>query len=91
MSTNREVPCSAPSRAPPSSCSWGCPFGARAALTIEDGDGKHVWRGEGLVAGPPGGFTVVVPVELLPDGPYAMTVQPARGRPVVYRLRVRRS
>jgi hypothetical protein len=65
--------------------------GARAALTIEDDQGRQVWRGEGLVAGPPGGYVVVMPVELLPDGSYTMTVQPASGRSVAYSVRVRRA
>jgi hypothetical protein len=67
------------------------PIGARAALTIEDDQGTQVWRGEGLVAGPPGGYVVVMPVELLPDGRYRIAVQPASGRSVAYTVHVRRA
>lgn len=60
-----------------------------ATLAIEDGTGREVWRGAGLVHGPPGGYTLTVPAELLPDGGYRITVRPERGKPVGYRLRVR--
>lgn len=67
------------------------PNGAQAALTIADAAGRQVWRGEGLVAGPPGGYVVVLPVELLPEGRYVLTVQPRSGPSVAYTVRVRRA
>lgn len=61
-----------------------------ATLTIEDGAGREIWRGAGLVHGQPGGYTLTVPAELLPDGSYRLEVRPERGKAVRYRMRVRR-
>jgi putative zinc finger protein len=65
------------------------PAGTRAALSIEDNKGLEVWHGDGLISGPPGGYVVTLPVELLPDGRYVLKVRPQRGAASVYRIRVR--
>jgi hypothetical protein len=65
--------------------------GARAALTLQDGEGQEVWRGDGLIAGPPGGYTVVIPVELLAEDRYVLTVTPAGGSTLVYRVSIKRN
>ena len=67
------------------------PAGTRAALSIEDNKGLEVWHGDGLVSGPPGGYVVTLPVELLPDGSYVLKVRPQRGAASIYRIRVRRA
>ena len=64
------------------------PTGTRAALSIEDHKGLEVWHGDGLVSGPPGGYVVTLPLELLPDGSYVLKVRPQRGAASVYRIRV---
>jgi len=67
------------------------PLGTPASLTIAEGGGREVWKGDGLVAGPPGGYVVVVPAELLASGAYVLTVRPARGAPREYRVQVQRA
>lgn len=67
------------------------PPGTPASLTIRRHDGGEVWRGQGLVSGPPGGYVVVVPVELLADGRYVLALEPRGSAAVAYALRVRRA
>lgn len=64
--------------------------GVNATLVIADGAGREVWRADGLVPGPPGGYVVTVPAAMLPDGAYRLAVRPQRGAPSHYRIRVRR-
>jgi hypothetical protein len=66
------------------------PAGTRAALHIR-GDKGEVWRGEGLVSGPPGGYVVTLPAELLADGTYVLTLTPQAGAPAAFTMRVRRA
>lgn len=67
------------------------PQGTPATLAIRQAAGGEVWRSDGLVAGPPGGYVVVVPVSLVPDGRYVLTLRPKRGGATEYSLRVRRA
>lgn len=67
------------------------PQGTPATLTLRQAAGGEVWRGEDLVAGPPGGYVVVVPVSLVPDGRYVLTLRPRRGGATEYEVRVRRA
>ena len=66
------------------------PAGTPASLAITDAAGREVWRTEDLVSGPPGGYLVTVPAEMLPDGVYSIRLQPKSGARVDYRVRVRR-
>jgi hypothetical protein len=66
------------------------PAGTHAALDIR-GDTGEVWSGDGLVAGPPGGYVVTLPAELLGDGTYVLTLKPQAGAPTSYAMRVRRA
>jgi hypothetical protein len=66
------------------------PAGTRASLAITDAAGREVWRTDGLVSGPPGGFVVTVPATMLPDGSYSLALQGAKGPRIDYRVRVRR-
>jgi hypothetical protein len=66
------------------------PPGAAATLAIADAAGREVWKAEGLVAGPPGGYVVTVPSEMLPDGAYVIRLKPSTGPAVEYPIRVRR-
>ena len=66
------------------------PAGTQASLAITDPNGHEVWRTDGLVSGPPGGFVVTVPAGMLPAGTYSIALQPARGPRIDYRVRVRR-
>lgn len=66
------------------------PPGTTASLRVTDAAGQEVWATDGLVSGPPGGYVVTLPVEMLPAGPYVMTLHPQAGAPVEYRVRVRR-
>jgi uncharacterized protein YbaR (Trm112 family) len=66
------------------------PADARASLAITDAAGREVWRTEGLVSGPPGGFVVTVPADMLPAGAYSIALERARGPRTDYRIRVRR-
>ncbi|HET8644778.1 MAG TPA: hypothetical protein VFO85_04780, partial [Vicinamibacteria bacterium] len=65
------------------------PAGTSATLVIRRGR-DEVWRGQGLLPRPPGGYVVVMPADLLPAGSYVLEVQPQRGPRAVYALRVRR-
>lgn len=65
------------------------PAEAPASLTIQDAAGREAWRGDGLRFGPPGGYVVAVPAAMLPEGAYLLTVRPARGAAIVYRIRIR--
>lgn len=65
------------------------PAEAPASLTIQDAAGREAWRGDGLRFGPPGGYVVAVPAAMLPDGAYLLTVRPAHGAAIAYRIRVR--
>jgi hypothetical protein len=67
------------------------PQGTPATLTLRQAAGGEVWRSDGLVAGPPGGYVVVVPVSLVPDGRYVLTLRPGRGGTTEYGVRVRRA
>lgn len=67
------------------------PAGTPATLAIRRRDAGEVWRGEGLVAVPPGGYVVVVPVELVPDGEYALTLKPQGAAASEFAVRVRRA
>jgi hypothetical protein len=64
--------------------------GTQASLVIRDAADREVWRTDGLVAVPPGGYVVTVPVEMLPAGRFALRLQPAGGKAVDYAVRVRR-
>lgn len=66
------------------------PAGTSASLAILGADGREVWRTEELVSGPPGGYLVTVPAEMLPAGVYSIRLQPKSGARVDYRVRVRR-
>ena len=60
-----------------------------ASVELEDAAGRTVWSGSGLRAGPLGAYSLAVPAALLPDGTYAIVVQPQGGRTLRYPLRVR--
>jgi hypothetical protein len=60
-----------------------------ATLEIRDARGEIVWRGEGLRPGPLAAYTVAVPVALLADGDYTLTVRAEGARAATYPLRVR--
>jgi hypothetical protein len=66
------------------------PPGTTASIAIHDGSGREVWKAEGLVSGPPGGFVVTVPAAMLPAGVYSLALDRARGPRTDYRIRVRR-
>lgn len=66
------------------------PAGTPASLVVSDASGREVWKTDGLVAVPPGGYVVTVPVEMLPEGAFALRLQPRGGTGSDYRIRVRR-
>ena len=66
------------------------PAGTPASLEIADADRRVLWRTEDLVSGPPGGYLVTVPAEMLPAGTYSIRLQPRPGARVDYRIRVGR-
>jgi len=68
----------------------GTPSGTTAGLAIEDASGRSIWKEQGLVSGPPGGYVVTVPAEMLPPGYYVIRLRPNKGAPLEYGIRVRR-
>lgn len=65
------------------------PAGTRASLQVHGPNGEK-WGSDDLLSGPPGGYVVIVPVELLGDGTYVLTLTPQAGAPSSYAMRVRR-
>jgi hypothetical protein len=68
--------------------------GARnVAAEVRDGKGALLWKGEGLKPNPLGGYTLGIPVALLPDGPVHIVLS-APGTPALkqsFEFRVRRA
>jgi hypothetical protein len=66
------------------------PAGTPASLAIIDAAGREIWKTDELVSGPPGGYLVTVPAEMLPAGAYSIRLRPEAGARVDYSVRVRR-
>lgn len=64
--------------------------GTAASVAIVDLAGQEIWKADGLVSGPPGGFVVTLPAALLPTGVATVRLTPKVGAPVEYRIAVRR-
>ncbi|MEM7584679.1 MAG: hypothetical protein AAF560_14915 [Acidobacteriota bacterium] len=62
------------------------------AVELRDPDGEIVWQSTGLVSPPEGGFSVAVPVSVVPEGTFEMHLFGIQGgereRLAVYRTRV---
>jgi hypothetical protein len=67
------------------------PPGTGASIVITDAAGREIWKADGLVSGPPGGFVITVPAAMLPTGAATVRLVPKAGAPADYRIAVRRS
>jgi hypothetical protein len=59
-----------------------------ARAELRNAAGEVVWTGNDLRPSRLGGYTLGLPVTLLPDGQYTLVLRPARGAPETYSIRV---